>query len=49
MIINENTSVKYDVFKGELLINNESVKRVIYNGKEMLLQDYLYDLLKDKY
>ena len=47
--IDESCLVEYDLFKGTLLINNESVNRISIEGKEISITDFLNKFLKDEF
>lgn len=47
--IDESCLVEYDLFKGTLLINNENVNRIILEGKEISIIDFLNKVLKDEF
>ncbi len=49
LMIDDNCCVEYDMLKGTLLINKESVNRVLFKGKELELTEFLNYLLENEY
>lgn len=47
--IDDKCLIEYDLFNGVLLVNGESVNKIIYKGKEISLVDFLNDVLEGEY
>ncbi len=47
--IDEYCCVEYDMLKGTILINNQNVNKVSFNGKEYTIAEFLNRLLENEY
>ena len=41
--------VEYDMLKGNLLINNQNVNKVLFEGKELNIVEFLNNLLANEF
>ena len=49
IIIDDICTIEYDLFSGNLLVNNKNINKISINEKEINITDFLNEILKDEF